>query len=91
MIFKTDIEVLLSDEIPSNSKIHCTLDNDPHFGEHCGLLSLVNERMTCRLVHCEQIHPYVCYQYVESTTIKELQTLSTGKQLQISYYDFIAV
>ena len=89
-MFKNDIEILLSDEIPSNSNIHCTLDNDPHLGEHCGLLSLVNERVICRLVQCEQIHPYVCYQNKEFTTIKELQnekpttikelpTASTGK------------
>ena len=81
MMFKIDIEVLLSDEIPSNSKINCTLDNDPHLGEHCGLLSLVNETVTCRLVQCEQIHPYVCFQYEKYTTINGIETVSTGKQL----------
>ena len=78
---KIDIKVLLSDEIPSNSKIHCTLDNDSRLGEHCGLLSLVNETVTCRLVQCEQIRPYVCYQYQESTAIKELQKDLTTESL----------
>ena len=67
-------------EVASNSNVHCTLENESGFGENCGLLSLVNERVTCRLVQCDQIHPYVCYQYEKSTTIKELQNVSTGKQ-----------
>ena len=81
MIAKTDIEVLLSDEILSNSNIHCILDNDSRLGEHCGLLSLVNEGVVCRLVQCEQIRPYVCYQNEKLTTNKGIETVSTGKQL----------
>ena len=81
MMVKIDIEVLLSDEIPSNLKIHCTLDNDSRLGENCGLLNVVNETMTCRLVQCVQIHPYVCFQYEKYTTINGIEAVSTGKQL----------